>query len=432
MTEKTEDVINRNKRLIALYQESVRSEGSKLLRTLPQGPGSGLNADLVDGKHAQEILSEAARLGKKRGGGGIEHEYQHSYDFKVEKEGLSTYGVRNRAGVRKPGSTYPELAIKEALDSLTSARTHPEKVLLKGNFPNLDYPAGNVNCIDLDDYTFLEILGKMGLADGVNKTLLGNSDVTNGNSFIKVKGGLWDLNYGEQTSGRGFAFLNASGSMQSITLEDIITLYGGAAKENCLHVQRATEIKVLNSKLTSFSGHGIYLDVVSDSWLRGINASGGKCAFMLQYGASNDINGMYCGYAGGGDATFKGEFVLNRTNGNIISNLRVDNHFCAGIILKAPSGYFTAGNQFSTIHVSNPGREENDFPAVSVDGDGAIENTWDNLRFRRWDAELWTYGVQEINNADFNVYNSGLAKAVDFVTGIKLLGVNSDWALKEI
>jgi hypothetical protein len=71
LTEKTEDQIERNKRLIGLYQNNVRSEGSKLFKVLPQGANSGLNADLLDGQHAEEIVAKAVSLsGKRKGGGG--------------------------------------------------------------------------------------------------------------------------------------------------------------------------------------------------------------------------------------------------------------------------------------------------------------------------------------------------------------------------
>lgn len=60
-----EALIARNKALVAL---NVKSEMSKeLLRILPQGHGSGLDADTVDGLHAMSIIAKAQTAG---GGGG--------------------------------------------------------------------------------------------------------------------------------------------------------------------------------------------------------------------------------------------------------------------------------------------------------------------------------------------------------------------------
>ena len=73
--------IERGKRLLALHQaRKVLAEAEHLLEVLPQGRGSTLNADMVDGLHAAEIIAEAVSEVTKRimdrirapGGGGGE------------------------------------------------------------------------------------------------------------------------------------------------------------------------------------------------------------------------------------------------------------------------------------------------------------------------------------------------------------------------
>ena len=66
MAEDPKEVLRRSRAL--LQAERASKEREELLEKLPQGHGSGLDADMVDGLHAFEILSKAvSRVG---GGGG--------------------------------------------------------------------------------------------------------------------------------------------------------------------------------------------------------------------------------------------------------------------------------------------------------------------------------------------------------------------------
>jgi hypothetical protein len=66
MAEDPREVLKRNRALLRARKETEESE--QLLEKLPQGHGSGLNADMVDGLHAAEIIARAP--GKGGGGGG--------------------------------------------------------------------------------------------------------------------------------------------------------------------------------------------------------------------------------------------------------------------------------------------------------------------------------------------------------------------------
>jgi len=65
MAEDPHALIEQSKRLLRFHADAEKSR--ELLERLPQGHGSGLDADMVDGLHAAEILGKARVSG---GGGG--------------------------------------------------------------------------------------------------------------------------------------------------------------------------------------------------------------------------------------------------------------------------------------------------------------------------------------------------------------------------
>jgi len=70
-------ILLRSKRLLA--DRARAQESQELLDKLPQGHGSGLNADMVDGLHASEVLARAP--GKSGGGGGGSGMQKHGNEF---------------------------------------------------------------------------------------------------------------------------------------------------------------------------------------------------------------------------------------------------------------------------------------------------------------------------------------------------------------
>jgi len=68
----TEDLINRSRRAIGLYNDKKRAEEAKrIFDLLPQGDGSRLNADMVDGYHVEEIVERTRKsIVIKAGGSG--------------------------------------------------------------------------------------------------------------------------------------------------------------------------------------------------------------------------------------------------------------------------------------------------------------------------------------------------------------------------
>lgn len=91
MTEKTADQIVaeilalRNKKQTLATARQQRELAKALLNLLPQGEGSGLDADMVDGLHADEIvekaLAEARKQGFGGGGGAVNHTHALDHPF---------------------------------------------------------------------------------------------------------------------------------------------------------------------------------------------------------------------------------------------------------------------------------------------------------------------------------------------------------------
>lgn len=89
----------RSRQLLEQFKnQKDREKAEELLRLLPQGPGSGLDADTVDKMHAEEIIEETlARIGirAKRGpafgggGGGMQKHGNEWHDPAFEEYGLS-------------------------------------------------------------------------------------------------------------------------------------------------------------------------------------------------------------------------------------------------------------------------------------------------------------------------------------------------------
>ncbi len=63
------ETLTRNRMLLKADAEAKKRRD--LFDSLPQGSGSGLDADTVDGLHASEIVAKAARIVERVGGGGL-------------------------------------------------------------------------------------------------------------------------------------------------------------------------------------------------------------------------------------------------------------------------------------------------------------------------------------------------------------------------
>jgi hypothetical protein len=98
VTEDPHALIEQSKRLLRFHADAEKSR--ELLERLPQGHGSGLDADMVDGLHAAEIIGRAP--GKGGGGGGS-------------------------AGMQKHGNEFHTVEFAEAVDAVKSVPPDPAK-----------------------------------------------------------------------------------------------------------------------------------------------------------------------------------------------------------------------------------------------------------------------------------------------------------------
>jgi hypothetical protein len=86
--------LERSRRLIQSIQDEELKE--KILEVLPQGHGSGLDADLLDGLHAAEIIAKSIGRGGGGGGGGTTLHGVSLHDTTVREKLLSsTLGMFN-------------------------------------------------------------------------------------------------------------------------------------------------------------------------------------------------------------------------------------------------------------------------------------------------------------------------------------------------
>jgi hypothetical protein len=79
MAEGPHALIEQSKRLLRFHVDAEKSR--ELLESLPQGHGSGLDADMVDGLHAAEILAKARVSGGGGGGGSGEGMVKHGNEW---------------------------------------------------------------------------------------------------------------------------------------------------------------------------------------------------------------------------------------------------------------------------------------------------------------------------------------------------------------
>lgn len=89
------------------------------------------------------------------------------------------------------GAVFAVVA-QAALGSLTAGRTWKEKIVVKGHFTTTD-------TINLPSYTIWELQGSITLgAPNLNRPILQNEDVTDGNHNIEIRGGYYNGNKANQ------------------------------------------------------------------------------------------------------------------------------------------------------------------------------------------------------------------------------------------
>jgi hypothetical protein len=362
----------------------------------------------------------------------------------VELEGLN-FHVRNKTGRRTYGSGYEELAIKEALDSLTPVRTWREKVLLKGNFPNVDFPAGNYACIDVPSYADLELQGTATMADNVNKSFVANAlheSVTARDVFIRVHGGTWECNAAEQTSGHGFDFESNFAGNELIYLY-LANLRIHDVNETGIHLESVVAAEIRNIEVGgglagSICGlHGINLQVVADSIFSNIGAGANGVGLMLYFCNANVFDNLYLAGVGGVmSSPYNAVLYITRSKGNQFSNIRIDHHYRHGLHMEGSATYKCLANQFSNLSIGDMlTAQPHTYDAIRMDGAGVLYNEVFGLYIGDtvYVGEKYEYAVNEVNVANYNTYKGGhVIKANVDNAGVKVLGANSVWDIVEV
>jgi len=218
----------------------------------------------------------------------------------MDEHGVGTYAVRNRAGVRLYGSTYPELGIQDALDRVST--TAWQKVLLMGDFPGLDDGTGFAeSCLRIEDYTEWELRGKISLADSVNKSMIANEHVTSApqyNHHVWMHGGQWDGNkLNNATSHIIYWRHQASipvgvspGGYAYLKFSDM-DLYN--ADQDALHLESTAGsfIVVCVERITNGGAgrYGLYLYRIRDTHIKNCMPLGGTTRALYMYSSGTNV-----------------------------------------------------------------------------------------------------------------------------------------------
>lgn len=171
--ESIEELMERNRRLVAVAEKAKKSE--ELLEALPQGHGSGLDADMVDGFHARELISRSGGGGSGGAGGDMEK---------------SVYDVNNNGVVdnseKLEGSTKAEVQDHAPKTHDLSSDRHPDvKVSSPADGQILLYDGGSEKWKNGDPE--VTVVGdEVGLAKDAS-VLSGLTDVTSGHKATKVE-----------------------------------------------------------------------------------------------------------------------------------------------------------------------------------------------------------------------------------------------------
>lgn len=180
------------------------------------------------------------------------------------------------------------VVIASAIGALTVGRTWKEKVVLKGSFEV------GINVVRLPSYIFLEIQGKVKLRDKSATTngdfVVGNDDMTNGNTNIEVIGGEIDGNRANQTPGifyEGIRFGGGASYNVTETVVDRVSIHD--CSEYALAIEYSLGVKAFVFAWNCPNGIGLdrahHCEI--DGILRAISGAG----LYLTYSAFNLIRG---------------------------------------------------------------------------------------------------------------------------------------------
>jgi hypothetical protein len=173
--ESIEELLKRNQKLVEMAEKAKKSE--ELLEALPQGHESGLDADMVDGFHARELISKGQSAGGGGGGAGGDME-KSVYD--TDNDGVVDDSEKLE------GSTKAEVQDHPPKTHDLSSDRHPDVNVSSpadGQMLIYDGPSNQWKNLDPD----VTIVGDdVGLAKDAS-VLSGLTDATAGHKATKVE-----------------------------------------------------------------------------------------------------------------------------------------------------------------------------------------------------------------------------------------------------
>jgi len=339
-----------------------------------------------------------------------------SYNYRARKEGLN-FHVRNRAGVRKYGSGYPELAIQEAFDSLSNSRfdrEEQEKVKVDGDFHSIGAT------LEVEAWTIVNVIGEITLANGVDSHMLKNKATSD--DHITVMGGYWDANKTNNTAGDGIHFEGTSGD-KAVRME-IWDLYLSNVEDNGIFLKWVAAAFLFDvSTGNPIGGDGFHLYSFVDSRAVRIGAQASGRNLYCYGGSCSSFSDLYLGgTTSSGEEAQLYNYGLDNTQW---TNIRIDNPASNGVTLANS----TIQNIFSGLTITST----SDYPADNtkdalVLGTGADFNVFEGFyigKKRQAMTKDWRYGVNE-GDGEYNIYASGIVRNCQTGTKTGISG-NSKW-----
>ncbi len=339
----------------------------------PQGTGSGLDADKLDGLHANQISVD-------------------DYKYLVVQNGTSA-DVYDATGT-KVNSGAQTTMLQWALDNLTATRTSKEKVIAKGNF--------TVNIIlSVSSYTTFSLIGKLTAKNALNSAML---FAQNTQTDIEVRGGEYDGNKANQTIEQSILTISASrtiieGCHIHHGYGDSIEVGYGASDvqiiNNYCHDSYEQEIHV-NSSGATMTNIVVALNICENNQtVEGILIGGStgtltKVTVSANICNGNHTNGITIGYAGG-----------------TLREVTVCNNVCDGNVAK---GIYVLNGETITVEANNCRANQDGLRASTSGADVLIVSNTLSHNTR--------YGLDMVNM-------SGLAVIANYVDGNTSYGLHS-------
>jgi hypothetical protein len=277
--------------------------------------------------------------------------FVNANDFTITTDGAGVYSASNASqtvygGTADAGGAdgHSLVDVANACTSFGAPRSKYIKICFKGNFTSL------TDDILLYDYTVIDAYNaKFFLANGANCNIFTGEDLVNGNSFIKIFGGIYDCNGANQASeGR---CVHIAGSYSSNDL--VQDAYIANAAYISIDFDNPTESSIINCTLKDHLFTGMRLHSTDRCTIRGCNFYPVNTATDLPQvycdGRENTITGNHFQLV---NAVDEGVYLADDGAYDIYGNLITDNTF-VGTGAQTGFGVLAAGTHLFGNTIAN-------------------------------------------------------------------------------